>query len=202
MGGRIFEAERELCIQRPPPGNHLKSMSWVAKDEMGKEGQNQSIGILSVMLKMLDLPWHWGTQRCLSAGDWHNHHQYRQWKNISDTRDKETWQETTYSLPLKHLKSASPPLSSIFLSIINNFPFEKVLLTFLPLFVTVSFICFQSIITAWASEIWFGHQCLFLPSPQGCPVSTSEIQYSFIVLSFYLLSVQYLVLLSSDPMTL
>lgn len=72
-------------------------------------------------------------------------------------------------------------LSSILLSTINNFLWKS-FLDFLTPFVTISFISFQFIITAWASEIWLGHQHLFLPSPQGSPASTSEIQYSVTVL--------------------
>lgn len=46
-------------------------------------------------------------------------------------------------------------------------------------FFTMLFICYQSIITAWASEIWLGHQHLLLPSLQGSTVTTWQTQYSF-----------------------
>lgn len=131
------------------------------------------------MLKILDLHWHWGIQRGLSAGDWHNHHRYRQWKDTGETRDKETSQEATYSLLLKHLQSII-----IFHIIVNHKQLSiwKSFLDILTPFVTILFISFESIITAWASEIWLGHQRLFLPSPQVSPASTSETQYSLTVL--------------------
>ena len=145
-----------------------------------REVRTKVWGTSGALLRILHLHWQRGTQRGLSLGDWQNQHWYWEQKETDEFREKETWQEAPCCLPLMLLKSTSS-VSSILLSTRSKFSIGKIsfpdILT--PFcYYAIYLLCFQSIITAWASEVWLGHQHLLLPSLQGSTVTTWQTQYS------------------------